>query len=84
MQFYFNADDRASYRWDLGTRTDGQPLYQGKFENPPSNLSAAQLESVNGWQIHYFEYTTVGSMDIVTSKKVAFGKWADRATLTFI
>ena len=83
MQFYFNADDRASYRWDLGTRVDGQPLYQGKFENPPSNLDATTIESVNGWQIHYFEYTTIGSMDIVISKKVAFGKWSDRLTLNF-
>lgn len=84
MQFYFNADERASYRWDIGARADGQPVYQGKFENPPSNLTSAELEAANGWQIHYFEYTTIGIGDILTSKKVAFGKWDDRATLSYI
>lgn len=82
MQFYFNADERASYRWDLGARTDGQPVYQGKFENPP-DLSSAELEAITGWQIHYFEYTTVGAIDILTSKKLATGKWSDRATLSY-
>jgi len=83
MQFYQNADDRATYRWDLGTRTDGQPLYQGKFETPPDTLLSSVIESTTGWQIHLFEYTTVGTEDVLTSKKLAIGKWSERASLTY-
>lgn len=83
MQFYFNADDRATYRYDYGARTDGQPDYMGKFENPPAGKTSAELEAMNCWQIHYFEYTTIGTDDFAISKKIATGVWNDRATLSY-
>ncbi len=83
MQYYFNGEDIATYRWDLGSRVDGQPLYSGRFENPPENLTAVQLEETALWVVHYYEYTTVGSMDILTSKKMAAGKWSNRDSLTY-
>jgi hypothetical protein len=83
MQFYATGDDRSSYRWDLGSRTDGQPIYSGKFENPPSGITSAQLEAMDGWIIHYFEYTTVSGADIVTSRKISTGIWSNRASLIY-
>jgi len=83
MQYYFTGDENATYRWDLGARTDGQPVYSGKLENPPSNLTSAQLEDLPLWRIHYFEYTTIAIGDILTSRKIATGKWSGRAGLTY-
>ena len=79
MQYYFTGEDNATYRWDLGVRTDGQPIYQGKYENPPDGTSAV-LEAHENWIIHYFQYTTVAGTDILTSRKIGKGSWNNRST----
>jgi len=70
----FNDSRPVKMRIDYGTRTDGQPLYQG-FANTRLD------EGDNGWII--FEFTYSADPGNLTEKNVSYGAWSDRAALTY-
>lgn len=82
MRYYETLENRASYRWDLGARTDGQPDYSGVFENPPQNLTT-NLEDLEGWLLKKFVYQTVGTEDVAVTIYYGVGSWTNRATATY-
>lgn len=68
---YCEIPSTLQWRFDYGSRTDGQAVYQG--------FGAMDLpEGSDGWLVYMFEYD---GNNMLTKRTAKFGSWTNHASL---